>query len=95
MLSPLTARAIGAWGVGIGVLAFQAAWENDWTRLNHFALSYALYGILQIINLLRYPTTLDWSRFSAVAYTNFFLSIILLGAYGTWAARRIKQDQVS
>lgn len=94
-LSPLTSRAIGAWGVGIGVLALQAAWENDWWRLKHFAVSYALYGVLQIINLLRYPTALDWSRFSAGAYTIFFLSIILVGAYGTWAARHIKNDQVS
>jgi hypothetical protein len=95
MLSPLTSRAIGAWGVGIGVLALQAAWENDWRRLNHFAVSYALYGVLQIVNLLRYTSTLDWSRFSAVAYAIFFLSVTLIGVYGTWAARRIKQDQIS
>ena len=94
-LSPLTSRAIGAWGVGIGVLAFQAAWENDWWRLKHFAVSYALYGILQIINLLRYPTTLNWSRLSALTYTIFVLSIILIGVYGTWVARRIKQDEIS
>lgn len=95
MLSPLTARAIGAWGVGIGVLVVQALWENDWWRLNHFAVSYLLYGLLQMINLLRYPTTIDWSRLTAGGYTAFVLSIILVGAFGTWSARQTMQIQIS
>lgn len=96
-LSPLTARAIGAWSVGIGVLVLQAIWENDWGRLNHFAVSYLVYGLLQSINLLRYPTTLDWSQFSATAYTVFVLSITLVGVYGTWVSRvqnRIIQSRI-
>lgn len=92
-LSILTARAIGAWGVGIGILAFQASWENDWWRLSPFMVSYALYGTLQVINLLRYPAALDWSRISAGAYTFFAASVLLAGAYGTWTARRIKNGR--
>ena len=94
-LSALTCRAIGAWGVGIGVIALQAAWENDWWRLFPFTLSYTLYGVLQVINLLRYPDTLDWSRTGSGIYTIFILSILLVGAYGTWKAWRIKDDRAA
>jgi hypothetical protein len=85
-LYTLSCQAIGAWGVGIGVLAIQASWENDWWRLGPFAMSYTLYGTLQLINLLRYPESVDWSRFSAGAYTIFMLTILSVGAYGTWRA---------
>ena len=83
-LSALTSRAIGAWGVGIGVIAIHASWENAWERLWPMFTGYVIYGTLQTINLLRYPDELDWSRFSALAYTIFVLSILLTGAYGVW-----------
>jgi len=89
-LSALTSRAIGAWGVGIGVIALHAAWENDWNRLWPMFTGYVVYGILQTINLLRYPDVMDWSRFSALAYTVFVLSILLTGAYGTWKTWHIR-----
>lgn len=92
-LYTLTSQAIGAWGVGIGVIAIQASWENDWWRLFPFMLSYALYGGLQVINLLRYPAALDWSGFSAGAYAVFIVTVLLAGAYGTWAAWRIQRDR--
>ena len=87
-LSILTSQAIGAWGVGIGVIAMHAYWENDWQRLFPMMLSYTLFGMLQLINLARYPTALDGSRFSVAIYTIFMVSILLVGAYGTRAARQ-------
>lgn len=89
-LSALTSRAIGAWGVGIGVIATHAAWENDWKRLWPMFTGYVVYGTLQTINLLRYPDVLDWFRFSALVYTVFVLSILLTGVYGTWKAWHIR-----
>jgi hypothetical protein len=91
-LYSLSCQAIGAWGVGIGVLAVQASWENDWWRLSHFLVSYALYGALQLVNLLRYPASVDWSSLSAGAYTFFVLTILLVGAYGTWRTWRFRGD---
>jgi hypothetical protein len=29
-LTPLTGRAVGAWLIGIGVIAVQMGWEGDW-----------------------------------------------------------------
>ena len=92
-LSALTSQAIGAWGVGIGILVIQASWENDWWRLFPFMASYALYGVLQAINLVRYPATLVWSRFSAVAYTAFVVSVLLTGGYGAWQALRMRRSR--
>ena len=89
-LSVLTSQAIGAWGVGIGIIALHASWENDWTRLFPMMVSYFVYGALQSINLLRYPDVLDWTRFSASFYTFFVLTVLLIGAYGTWKARQQK-----
>jgi len=89
-LSSLTSRAIGAWGVGIGIIALHATWENAWERLWPMFTGYVIYGTLQTVNLLRYPVTLDWTRFSALTYTIFVLSILLTGAYGTWKTRQIR-----
>lgn len=90
-LSALTCRAIGAWGVAIGIVAVQATWENDWRRLFPAMLTYAVYGLLQVINILRFPTTLNWSSFSAIFYTIFVISIVLVGTFGAWTAWSIKQ----
>ena len=89
----LTSQAIGAWGVGIGIMAIHASWENDSWRLFPFTLGYAVYGALQVINLLRYHGALNWSRFSAGAYAIFIFSVLLTGAYGTWTAWRVKNDR--
>ena len=89
-LSPLTCRAIGAWGVGIGTIALQAVWENDWSRLFPTMLSYSLYGTLQIVNILRYPALINWTS-SAIFYTAFIISIFLIGSFGVWRSWPVKQ----
>lgn len=94
-LSVLTSQAIGAWGVGIGVMVLHASWENDWDRLFPGMLTYIVFGTLQGINLLRYPSTLDWSRFSSIGYTVFMFSILFIGGFGTWRAWQVKQNRTS
>ena len=89
-LTPLTCRAIGAWAIGIGIIAAHAAWENDWWRLRPMMLSYTLLGLLQITSLLRYPADLDRSRVAAVVYVLFLATILLLGGYGWWKTQRMR-----
>lgn len=91
-LSALTSRAIGAWGVGIGTAAVHAAWENDWWRSSAMMTSYAAYGVLQILNLIRFSDTLDWQEPSAILYTAFIGSILVVGGYGFWQTRRYQGD---
>ena len=89
-LSVLTSRAIGAWGVGIGIITLHASYENDWRRLSPMFISYFTYGLLQLINLLRYPDMINWASPAATLYTIFVVSIFIAGGYGAW---RVKQTQ--
>jgi len=92
-LTPLTARAIGAWLVGMGVAGAQSVSENDWLRLRPAMLAFMSYALLQLINLLRYPNAsgLDWSALKTWLYLAFILSILVIGAFGTWQAQKHRE----
>jgi hypothetical protein len=100
MLTPLTARAIGAWLVGVGVAAGHFAWEADWTRVRAGLLSYATFAALELVALLRfaaarsadYEPVVDWGGARAWIYLLFLLGILAAGTYGWWAARRSMQN---
>jgi hypothetical protein len=92
-LTPLTGRAVGAWLVGLGIAAAHAAYENDWTRLFPMMVSYASYGVLNLIALARYPDAagLDWSATKTWVFVIFIVSILLVGIYGTIQARAARR----
>lgn len=92
-LTPLTARAVGAWLVGVGITAGHAVLENDWTRVRPMMVAYAVYGILQVINLARYPDAagLDWSAPKLLIYVVVLVTILLVGLYGTWMSQRVRK----
>lgn len=94
-LTPLTSRAIGAWAIGIGIIAAHASWENDWWRLRPMMASYTLLGVLQLTAVLRYRTDLDGSRAAAVGYVCFLATILLLGGYGWSKTQRAHQAQLA
>lgn len=83
-LTPLTCRAIGAWSVGIGFVLLHAVWENDGARLRGAAIALCLLGLLQLVNLVRFAGTPDWSRTSAIVYTLFMVAAALIGGFGWW-----------
>lgn len=85
-LSALTGRAVGAWLLGLGVAAAQVAWENDWPRAQIAMISYALFGLLQLIALARYPDTVGWGDPRTWLYLLYVLSALLIGGYGAWRA---------
>ena len=89
-LTPLTARAIGAWVVGIGVATFHMIIENDWGRLRPALASYALFSILQLINLMRFVDAdgLDWSQIKTWLYVGFLLSILGIASFGLWQSQQ-------
>lgn len=89
-LTPLTAGAMGAWTIGIGITSLQAVWENDWRRINGSIVALALLGILQLVVVARYAGEMDWSRASAWAYLAFIFSVLIVGSAGVylWRAGR-------
>ncbi|TCO48486.1 hypothetical protein EV646_104308 [Kribbella antiqua] len=88
MLTPLTARAIGAWLLGLGLAAAHAAGANDWGRVAVATHSYGLLGVLELVALMRYPDTVDWGRPAAWVFVLFLLSFLLVGVYGWIMATR-------
>jgi hypothetical protein len=89
-LTPLTARAVAAWLVGIGVILAHALWENDWGRIRGGALAYAVYNLMQIIALFRFP---DQILFGANFW--FYVAILVsgvgLGGYGWLMGQKLRR----
>jgi hypothetical protein len=89
-LTPLTARAIAAWLIGIGVAAAHVLVENDWRRARVASISYAVLGVLQPIALARYSDTLEWNEPESWLYVVAIVSVLGIGLYGILAARRAR-----
>jgi len=86
-LTPLTARAIGAWLIGIGFAAFHASRENDFLRIRPLAGGYIAFAVLQFIAVARYAGDVNWSAPAAWVYLAFLGSILPVGLYA-WLGRR-------
>ena len=84
-LTALTARAVAAWLIGLGVGAGEAVYENDFARLRVAMISYTLFGLLEVLTLLRYWTNVDWTAFQAWLYVVFLASVLVVGV-GGWRA---------
>jgi hypothetical protein len=90
-LTELTARAVGAWLLGLGLAAAQAVWENDWERVAVAPMTYLVFGMLQLIALARYASELKgWGEPAVVIYMLFILSMLGVGVYGRLVGRRQK-----
>jgi hypothetical protein len=91
-LTPLTAGAVGAWSIGIGVTTAQAIWENDWRRVHGSFIAYALLGILQLIAVARYSAQLDWTRAGTPLYLAFIVSILIVGSIAVYLGRKSSSE---
>jgi hypothetical protein len=75
--TPLTARATGAWLVGLGVTAAQVALEGDARRARPVAAGGVTLVALIVVSLLRFPDAVEWG--STAAW-------VLVAALSAWAA---------
>ena len=89
-LTPLTARAVSAWLVGIGVILGHALWENEWGRIRGGALAYAVYSLMQIIALFRFPDQILFGA-SFWVYVAILISGLGLGWYGWTTGQKIQR----
>jgi hypothetical protein len=80
-LTPLVARAIGSWLLGLGVVLATAAWEGDWDRIRIATSAFVALGVLQLIAVVRY-----WNDFrggtATVLYLAFLGIVVLTGGLG-------------
>jgi hypothetical protein len=86
-LTPLTARATGAWLMAIGAAAAQAAWEADWQRNRTGMVGYAAIAVLWLIALARFAGTPDWDDPSAWALVSFVAAMLATGVAAVIAGR--------
>ena len=95
-LSDLTARAIGAWLVGLGIAALHAVLENDSRRVRAGMVGYAAFGVLQLIAVARFAAEEDaagghvirWDHLSSWLYLVFLAGMLAAGAFASLGGRR-------
>jgi hypothetical protein len=87
-LTDLSARAIGAWLLGLGLCAAHLVGENDLERVQPACASAALLGGLQLIALVRFAADVAWTQPQAWLYVAFLITLLATGACGVWWKRR-------
>jgi len=86
-LTPLTARAVGAWLIGLGLTSISTVYERDFARVRIMHLSALLFCVLQFVALLRYGSNMTWDV-RAWGYVLFLLAILGANVYGAWAGQK-------
>ena len=87
-LTPLTARMLGSWYVGAGLVMLVAMWERDRWRLFVPALAFAVLGPLQVIGIARYADAVDWGNPQVWLHIGFLALVFALGVGGLVMWRR-------
>ena len=87
-LTPLTARAVGAWCVGLGVAAGHARLVDDAGSLGPVGVTGVLFGVFQTVALLRFGSELDWASAAAAGYVVVLTAVTAVGAWLLLASRR-------
>jgi hypothetical protein len=85
-LTPLTARAVGAFLCGFAAAAAFAVREDDLDRLRGGALAYATLGALELLAVAINGGDLSGSDGERVAFIGFFASVLAVGVYGVLAS---------
>lgn len=93
-LTVLTAQAVGAWLVGLGVLALQTWWVDRLDATTVVFAAGAVLGVGQLVVLARFLDSFRWDGPAAWTYTGFVLSLAAVGLTGTAAARRARAAPV-
>jgi hypothetical protein len=85
-LTPLTARAVGAFLCGFAVAAAFAARENDLGRLRGPAYSYAALGALELLAVALHSGDLSGTTLECSVYVGFCATVAAMGLYGVLAS---------
>ncbi len=86
-LTSLTAQALSAWFVGVGVLVGLSVRDGDVVWARHIWTAAVLLSVLQGIALARHPGVFDWSSVTGVLYLALMACIGVVGSWG-WVVGR-------
>lgn len=86
-LTPLTAQAVAAWMLGLGLAVAHMALENDWERIYIGLAGDVVVGVLQLVAVARFAGTINWSAPNGWVYLLFLVGCVAVGLYGLFAWR--------
>lgn len=81
-LTPLTARMIGAWLFGAGLILVHARLDNDRQRVRNGLVIYGLFGLFQLVALVRFAGDVQWQNPFSWLYGLLLLGALAVGIYG-------------
>jgi hypothetical protein len=87
-LTPITAGAVGAWSIGLGVAAGHARLVDDPASLGPIGVTGVLFGVFQAVALLRYGDELAWGSLPSFGYIAALVGITAVGVWLLVASRR-------
>jgi len=90
-LTPLTAQMVAGWLIAFGLAMGLAMRERDLLRLEIPAVGYTVFGLLQLVALLRFRDQVSWDTAAAGVYVLLLASVVSVGAYGWWRARTARR----
>lgn len=98
-LTPLTARAVGAWLIGLGAAGLTMVREGDWLRVEAAIWSIVIFAALELVAIGRYASSvndagapvIDWGGAGIWVYLAFILSLLGIGIYSILATRRSRR----
>jgi hypothetical protein len=92
-LTPLTARTVAAWLLAFGVGVILAAADGDLGRLDIAVWAYGLLAVLEIVVIIRFPGTVQWSAPAIWVYLALAASIVACSAYALVRLRRTRAGE--
>lgn len=91
-LTPLSAMVIGAWLLAFAVAAALTIRQRDLGQLLVSAVTYTMFGVFELLVLLRYREQVSAADPWLWAYVVVLVAVAATGGYGWWAARRAVHD---
>jgi hypothetical protein len=88
-LTPLTARAVGAFVAGFGASALHAVVADDVLRFEGAAFGYAALGALELLAVALHAGDFTGGSTDSWVFVTFLAAIVGAGIYGVASARRL------
>ena len=92
-LTALTARAVGAWLIGLSLTGVQALYENDRTRLGPAGVVAFTWAVAQLAVVALFAGSIDWTRPTGGLYVAFVVSVVAIGAAAIYANVRARRQE--
>jgi hypothetical protein len=92
-LTPLTARVVAAWLLAFGLCAVLAWHSRDLARLDVAAWAYGLLAVLEVVVIIRFAGTVEWSAPAIWVYLAVAASIMVSSVFALVRLRRPPQRE--